>query len=196
MGICARVCVDTHGFGGYCLPSQLSSPPASIHSCGGDTDTGRSQHISSHNDSQPACFKGDKGPKTHSVWKNWHYLSLAETITGPMQNKPNAFLMSYRLQSHKRFLSFFLFFFIFGRPGRRCLTADEPNLQSNIILHPETVMRPDCVAKSPQGCHNSSQTLCEKHTVIKANAVMSHSDYFFFWWNNVSSSLKKLRPGI
>lgn len=45
------------------------------------------------------------------------------------------------------------------------------------------------MAKSPQGCHNLSQTLCEKHTVIEANPVMSHSD-FFFLWNYVSFSLK------
>lgn len=46
--------------------AALTPPTASIHSCGGDTDTGRLQHISCRNDSPPARFKGDKGPKTHS----------------------------------------------------------------------------------------------------------------------------------
>lgn len=60
--VCVRLCV-------FCQnqPSLAAlTPPASIHSCGGDTDTGRSQHISCRNDSLPARFKGDKGPKTHS----------------------------------------------------------------------------------------------------------------------------------
>lgn len=179
------MCPDTHGFTGFSLPSSLSSPPASIHSCGGDTDTGRSQHISCHNDRQPACLEGDKGPQTHSRWKNWHYLSPAETISGPMQNKPNAFLMSYQLQSHRRLL-FFFFFLFFSLPFlvARVDTVWLPNLQSNIILHPETVMRPDCVAKSPQACHSSSQTPCENHTATQANAQpwvtpLTHSQYFY-----------------
>lgn len=158
--LCLCVHTYTDPLHSFCPPSfHLIQPPASIHSCGGDTDTGRSQHISGNNDSQPACFGGIKSPRTPGPRKNWHYRSPAETITAPMQNKPNAFLMSYQQQSHKLRLFFFFFYYLIsGCHSWRRLTADEPNVQSNIILHPESEMKPDCVAKSPQGCHNWSHT--------------------------------------
>lgn len=138
--------------------AALIPPPASIHSCGGDTDTGRSQHISCHNDSPPARFKRDKGPKTHSRWKNRHYLSPAETITGPMQNKPNAFLMSYRAPSHK-----LLFFYYFWFPASTLSDCGRAKFSSfNIILHPWTEMRLNSVAKSPRG-HLAHPTLTKNN---------------------------------
>lgn len=111
--LCLCVHTYTDPLHSFCPPSfHLIQPPASIHSCGGDTDTGRSQHISGNNDSQPACFGGIKSPRTPGPRKNWHYRSPAETITAPMQNKPNAFLMSYQQQSHKLRLFFFFFYYL------------------------------------------------------------------------------------